>query len=258
MKSDPFEDLSLSLLAVSKAQSPVHASPVLTPGPKGLVPLPPATQTNASALSSVGCMLPLPPPPARNKSQEDMQCSPNPFTARPAGTNPFADRTAAPGNPFRAKSQEPGAPSWLPKDEPVASSPFPPLKPPGHNSSQPSPSPSPDCFQDSFDPQSHSTVTISHPKGWVTFEEEDDFGEKGKSKSACLDLRGARPGPASACSVTFDDAWSKGTDVPSCVLPSRRPPPPPVCLFPAGPAPPADPFTALASQAPPALDFTER
>lgn len=184
-----------------------------------------------------------------------MRCSLNPFTASVAGTNPFTDRTATPRNPFRAKSQESEAAPWLSKEGPVALSPFPPPTPLGHSISKPlSP---PDGFQDSFDLQGQSAVRISHPKGWVTFEEEEDFGVKGKSKSAFPDSLGDQPGLSSGSSVTSDDGWSKGTDVSSCVLPSRRPPPPPVSLLPAGPTPPADPLTALAPGAP-ALDFTER
>lgn len=244
LKSDPFEDLSLNLLAASKAPPPVHMAPVLTPGPLGSAPLPSATQSS-SILSSVSCLPTLPPIPARSKSQEHMRCSPNPFTASVAGTNPFTDRTAAPGNPFRAKSQDSEAAPWLSKEEPVALSPFPPPRPLGQSLSKPS-SP-PDGFRDNFDLQGQSTVRSSHPKGWVTFEEEEDFGVKGKSQSAFPDSLGDQPGLSSGSSVTSDGGWSEGTDVSSCVMPSRRPPPPPVSLLPAGPTPPADP-----------LDFTER
>ena len=89
--------------------------------------------------------------------------------------NPFTDRTAAPGNPFRAESQESEATSWFSKEEPVAPSPFSSLRPLDQNSSKPSSSL--DGFKDSFDPQGPSALTVSNPKGWVTFEEEEDFGE---------------------------------------------------------------------------------
>nr|XP_035938436.1 synaptojanin-1 isoform X7 [Halichoerus grypus] len=253
LKSNPFEDLSFNLLAVSKAQLPVQTSSVLTPNPKGLIQLPSATQSSVNTLSSVSCM---PPVPARSKSQENMRCSPNPFVTSLTSTNPFTDRTAAPGNPFRAESQESEAPSWLSKEEPVANSPFPSLKPLGHNSSKPASSF--DGFEDSFDLQGQSMAKISNPKGWVTFEEEEDFGVKGKSKSACPDLLDHQPSSLSGSRVTFDDDWNKGTNVPFCALPSRRPPPPPVTLLPPGTTPSVAPFTTLASKASPTLDFTER
>ncbi|XP_034873495.1 synaptojanin-1 isoform X3 [Mirounga leonina] len=253
LKSNPFEDLSFNLLAVSKAQLPVQTSSVLTPNPKGLIHLPSATQSGVNTLSSISCM---PPIPARSKSQENMRCSPNPFVTSLTSTNPFTDRTAAPGNPFRAESQESEATSWLSKEEPVANSPFPSLKPLGHNSSKPASSF--DGFKDSFDLQGQSMAKISNPKGWVTFEEEEDFGVKGKSKSACPDLLDHQPSSLSGSRVTFDDDWNKGTNVPFCALPSRRPPPPPVTLLPPGTTPSVAPFTTLASKASPTLDFTER
>ncbi|XP_059248253.1 synaptojanin-1 isoform X4 [Mustela nigripes] len=253
LKSDPFEDLSFNVLAVSKPQLSVQTSSVLTPNPKGLVQLPSATQSNATTLSSVSCM---PPIPARSKSQENMRCSPNPFVTSLSSTNPFTDRTATPGNPFRAESQESEATSWLSKEEPVANNPFPSLKPLGRTSSKPASSL--DCFKDSFDLQGQSTAKISNPKGWVTFEEEDDFGVKGKSKLACPDLLDHQPSSLSGSSTTFDDDWNKGTNVPFCALPSRRPPPPPVTLLPPATTPSGAPFTTLASKASPTLDFTER
>ncbi|XP_053772702.1 synaptojanin-1 isoform X3 [Desmodus rotundus] len=248
LKSDPFEDLSLNLLAVSKAQSSSHMSPVLTPGAQGWPPLPPATQSSSSAWSAVSCMPTLPPIPARSQPQGSTRCSPNPFPASLASTNPFTDRTAAPGNPFRAKSQQSDAAPWVSKEEPAASGPFPPLKPLS----------SPDGFEGGSDRQGQSTGKMSHPKGWVTFEEEEDFAVKGKSRSPCLDLLGSQPGSFSGSSGTFDGDWNKGTNVSSCVGPSRRPPPPPISVPPAGPTPLGAPPTAWAPQAAPTLDFTER
>ncbi|XP_045857841.1 synaptojanin-1 isoform X2 [Meles meles] len=253
LKSDPFEDLSLNVLAVSKPQLSVQTSSVLTPNPKGLVQLPSATQSNVNTLSSVSCM---PPIPARSKSQENTRCSPNPFVTSLSSTNPFTDRTATPGNPFRAESQESEATSWLSKEEPIANSPFPSLNPLGHTSSKPASSL--DGFKDSFDLQDQSTAKISNPKGWVTFEEEEDFGVKGKSKLAYPDLLDHQPSSLSGSSATFDDDWNKGTNVPFCALPSRRPPPPPVTLLPPATTPSGAPFTTLASKASPTLDFTER
>ncbi|XP_032209703.1 synaptojanin-1 isoform X5 [Mustela erminea] len=253
LKSDPFEDLSFNVLAVSKPQLSVQTSSLLTPNPKGLVQLPSATQSNMTTLSSVSCM---PPIPARSKSQENMRCSPNPFVTSLSSTNPFTDRTATPGNPFRAESQESEATSWLSKEEPIANNPFPSLKPLGRTSSKPASSL--DGFKDSFDLQGQSTAKISNPKGWVTFEEDDDFGVKGKSKLACPDLLDHQPSSLSGSSTTFDDDWNKGTNVPFCALPSRRPPPPPVTLLPPATTPSGAPFTTLASKASPTLDFTER
>ncbi|XP_013359646.1 PREDICTED: synaptojanin-1 isoform X8 [Chinchilla lanigera] len=249
-KSDPFEDLSFNLLAVSKAQLSVQTSPVLAPDPKRLVQLPSATQSDANTVSSVSCMPTMPPVPARSKSQENMESSPNPFITSLTSTNPFTDRTAVPGNPFRAQSQESEPTSWLSKAEPVTNSPFPSLMPLGQNTSKPLSSR--DCFKDSFNLQGQSTVKTSNPKGWVTFEEEEDFGVKGKSKSVCPDSLGNQPS-------AFEDDWSKSTPV-SCVLPSRRPPPPPVPLPPpsTSTSPATGPFGTSASKAPPTQDFTER
>ncbi|XP_023373215.1 synaptojanin-1 [Otolemur garnettii] len=255
LKSDPFEDLSLNLLAVSKAQLSVQMSPVLTPDPKRLVQLPSATQSNVNTLSSTSCMLAIPPIPARSKSQENMRSSSNPFITSLTSTDPSSDRTVV-GNPFRTESQELEATSWFSREESVTNSPFPSLKPPGYNKSKPSSSL--DGFKDSFDLQCQSTVKISNPKGWVTFEEEDDFNVKGKSKSTCPDLLGNQPSSFSGSSVTLDDDWNKDKNVSFCVLPSRRPPPPPVSVLPPGTSPPVDPFTTLASKASPTLDFTER
>ncbi|XP_014683071.3 synaptojanin-1 isoform X21 [Equus asinus] len=257
LKSDPFEDLSFNLLAVSKAQLPVHTSLVPTPDLKGLIQSPSATQSNINTLSSASCMPTMPPIPARSKSQENMRCSPNPFITTLSSTNPFTDRTAASGNPFRAESQESEATLWFSKEEPVANTPFLSLKPLGRNKSKPLSSF--DGFKDSFDQQGQSMVKNSNPKGWVTFEEEEDFGVKGQSKSTCCpDLLGNQPRASSGSSVTFDNDWSKGTNVSFCVLPSRRPPPPPVPLLPPGTTPPVEPVTTLASKASPTLDFTER
>ncbi|XP_020021296.2 synaptojanin-1 isoform X7 [Castor canadensis] len=249
LKSDPFEDLSFNLLAVSKPQLSVQMSSVLTPDPKRLIQFPSTTQSNVNTLSSISCMPAMPPVPARSKSQESTRGSPNPFMTSLTSTNPFADRTAAPGNPFRALSQESEATSWLSKEEPDANSPFPPLMPLGHDISKHSCSH--DGCKDSFDLQGQSTVQTSTPKGWVTFEEEEDFDVKGKSQSSCTDFQGNPPG-------SFDDDWNKGANVSFCLVPSRRPPPPPVPLLPPGTSPPTDPVTTLTSEASPTLDFTER
>lgn len=247
LKSDPFEALSLSLLAVSKAQLSAQMSPVLTPDPKMLIQLPSASQSSVNSLSSVSCMPAMPPVPARSKSQGSMGTSANPFSSLPS-RNPFTDRTAAPGNPFRAQSQESEATSWLLKEEPVPSSPFPPLLPLTHGMSKPSSSF--DGFEDNFDLQSQSTVKTSNPKGWVTFEEDDDFPTAGTSKSVCPALLGTAPASS--------DDWSKDAGVAFCVLPARRPPPPPAPLLPPSTSLPAGSCTTLASKASPTLDFTER
>lgn len=247
LKSDLFEDLSFNLLAVSKAQLSVQTSPVLTPDPKKLIHLPSAMQSNVNTWSSVSCMPTMPPVPAR--SQENTRSSPNPFITSLTSTNPFTDRTAVPGNPFRAQSQESETASWSSKEEPVTNSPVPSLMPLRQNTDKPSSSL--DCFKDSFDLQGQSTVKTSNPKGWVTFEEEDDFSIKGKSKSVCPDTLGNQPS-------AFDDDWNKGTNVSFCVLPSRRPPPPPVPLLQPSTSPATDPFTTSAPKASPTQDFTER
>ncbi|XP_076799245.1 synaptojanin-1 isoform X9 [Arvicanthis niloticus] len=251
LKSDPFEDLSLSVLAVSKAQPSVQISSVLTPDPKMLIQLPSASQSKLNSLSSISCMPSMPPVPEQSKSQESMGSSANPFPSLPR-RNPFTDRTAAPGNPFRVQSQESEATSWLVKEEPAPNSPFPPLMPLSHDTSKPSSSL--DGFEDNFDLQRQSTVKTSNPKGWVTFDEDDDFPTTGKSKSVYPELLDNVP-------ASFDDDWSKGTSVSFCVLPARRPPPPPpppVPLLPPGTTSSAGPSTALPSKASSTLDFTER
>ncbi|OBS57414.1 hypothetical protein A6R68_11460, partial [Neotoma lepida] len=248
LKSDPFEALSLSLLAVSKAQLSPQMSPVLTPDPKMLIQLPSASQSSVNSLSSVSCMPAMPPAPARSKSQGCMGSSANPFPSLPS-RNPFTDRTATPGNPFRAQSQESEATSWLSTEEPVPNSPFPPLMPLSHDTSKPSTSL--DGFEDNFDLQSQCTVKTSNPKGWVTFE-DDDVLMTGRSKSFCSDVLGNEP-------ASFDDDCNKGTNVSFCVLPARPPPPPPVPLLPPSTSSsPAGSCTNLASQASSTLDFTER
>uniref|UniRef100_A0A8C3VT39 Synaptojanin-1 n=1 Tax=Catagonus wagneri TaxID=51154 RepID=A0A8C3VT39_9CETA len=249
LKSDPFEDLSFNLLTAFKDQFSVQ-----TPDPKGLIPLPSATPGNTNTLSSASCMPTMPPIPARSKSQENTRCSPNPFVASSSSTNPFTDRTAAPGNPFRAESQESEATSWFSPEHPVAQSPFPPRQPLGEIK----PSSSPEGFKDSFDPKGPPTVNVSNPRGWVTFEEEEDFGGAGRSRPTGRDLRGNQPSSSSGSKVTSGDDWNQGTSVAFCVLPARRPPPPPVPLHPPGPAPPAHPFTAVPSKAAPEVDLTER
>ncbi|KAG8518532.1 Synaptojanin-1, partial [Galemys pyrenaicus] len=254
LKSDPFEDLSFNLLPVAKAQLSVPVLPVSTPSPQGPVHLPSATQSNINTLSSVSCMSALPPIPARSKSQESIRGPPNPFLTGAASTNPFTDRTAAPGNPFRTQHQESDAASCFSKED--VNSPFSSLKPFGLNECKPSSSLA-GC-KDSLELQNQSTVKTSNPKGWVTFEEEEDFGVKGKSKSACPYLLGNQSGTLSGSSVTFDDDWNKGTGVSFCVLPSRRAPPPPVHLLLPGTSLPVDPFTTAASKASSAVDFTER
>lgn len=248
LKSDPFGDLSLSVLAVSKAQPSAQISPVLTPDPKMLIQLPSASQSKVNSLSSVSCMLTMPPVPEQSKSQESVGSSANPFPSLPS-RNPFTDRTAVPGNPFRVQSQESEATSWLSKKEPVPNSPFPPLMPLSHDMSKPSSSL--DGFEDNFALQSQSTVKTSNPKGWVTFDEDDDFPTKGKSRSVY-------PDSLVNTATSFDDDWSKGTNVSFCVLPARRPPPPPVPLLPPGTTSSAGPSTTLSSKASPTLDFTER
>lgn len=247
-KSDPFEDLSLNLLAASKAQPPVHTPPALTPGAQGWALLPSPTQSSTSAQSPVGHPPTLPPVPARSQPQESVRRSPNPFSTSAASANPFAERTAAAGNPFRAAPPRADAAPWFSEEEPAASRPAPPLNP----------SSPPAGFEDPPALRGWPAGRTSHPRGWVTFEEEEDFAVRGKSRSPCPDLLGGQPGSCPGPSGTFDSGWGGGTSVPSCAVPSRRPPPPPVPGPSAGPAPPGAPPTAWAPQGAPTLDFTER
>lgn len=177
--SDPFGDLSFNLLAVSKAQFSVPTSSALAPGPRAMIP-----PGNMNTLSSASCMLPLPPIPARSKSQERVRTSLDSLAAGLSRTNPFVDKSAAPGNPFRAEFQELEAAAWFSQEEPLPDRPFPTQNPLGHGPGQPAPSL--EGFQDSFKP----SVKLSNPKGWVTFEDEDDFGVKGKPHSTSSNLWG--------------------------------------------------------------------
>lgn len=255
-KRDPFEDLSLSLLAVSNAPRSVQTSPVLTTSPKRLIELPSATQSTVNTWSSVNCMPTMPPIPARSKSQENMRSSPNPFMSSLTSTNPFPDRTAAPGNPFRAQSLESEAALWLPEADPLPHNPFPVLMPLGHPTGNPGSSL--EGIKDSFHMQGTSTRKAGNPKGWVTFEDDDDFGVRGKPDATCFpDLLGNPPSLSSGSTMTTD-GQNKETDVSFGVLPSRRPPPPPVPTLLSNTSAPVDPFATLATKAPPTLDFTER
>lgn len=103
-KSDPLEDLSLSLLAPPPAPRPSPA-------------LPPATRSSGSVPSSLSCAPALPPLPARSRSQEDARGSPNPFAPALAlpGMNPFR----APPRDAEAEAAGPLEPAPFPLPQPA-------------------------------------------------------------------------------------------------------------------------------------------
>ncbi|XP_042543130.1 synaptojanin-1 isoform X9 [Dipodomys spectabilis] len=166
-----------------------------------------------------------------------------PEPLRPQAASPLQPSLPPPTQ----KLQEPLVPmaAPMPQSGPQLNLETPPQPPPRSRSSHSLPS------ESSPQLQGPSAVQAGNPKGWVTFEEEDDFGVKRKSKSSCSSFLGNPPD-------SFDDDWNKGTSVSFCVLPARRPPPPPVPLLPPGTNPPADPVTALTSKTSPTIDFTER
>uniref|UniRef100_A0A8B9CEI6 Synaptojanin-1 n=1 Tax=Anser brachyrhynchus TaxID=132585 RepID=A0A8B9CEI6_9AVES len=235
LNSDPFEDLSFKLL-VSKMQTSVRTSAVPTSNQKELMQLPSATQRNYDILNTVNCMPAMPPTPTFNASQEHMRSSPNPFVTGLNCTNPFTERTVNAGNPFRTETQESELTSHLLEGR-AAFNPFPSLNPPSRNTSKPVFSV--DASENSFCLRSNSLMVKNvQPKGWVTFEEEENF---------------------SRIDFNFDIDWNKSSTDCFYTMPARRPPAPPIPSRITSNRSPADPFTSSsAPKVSPTQDFTER
>ncbi|NWH47620.1 SYNJ1 protein, partial [Fregata magnificens] len=270
LDSDPFEDLSFKLL-VSKMQTSVRTSPLLTLNQKELIKLPSATQRNADILNTVNCMPAMPPVPTFNTSQEHMRSSPNPFITGLNCTNPFTERTPNAGNPFRMEMQESEITSHLLEGR-AACNPFPSLNPPSCNTSKPVFSV--DASDNTFCLQSVNLMVKNvQPKGWVTFDdEEENFNVKLKpSKSVpdfkrissrmsagSPDLLGTEQSTFLGSDFNFDNDWNKSSADCFYTMPARRPPAPPIPSRITSNRSPADPFTSLAPKVSPTQDFTER
>uniref|UniRef100_A0A8C3KW71 Synaptojanin-1 n=1 Tax=Chrysolophus pictus TaxID=9089 RepID=A0A8C3KW71_CHRPC len=234
LNSDPFEDLSFQLL-VSKMQTSARTSAVPTLNQKESLQLPSATQRN-DILNTVSCMPAMPPAPTHNISQEHTRSSPNPFVTGLNRTNPFTERTLTAGNPFRTESQESKITSHLQEGHAAFNS-FPSLNPPSSNTSKPVFYV--DAPENSFCLRSRSLMVKNvQPKGWVTFDEEDENFHQ-------IDF-------------TFGNDWNKSSTDCFYTMPARRPPAPPVPSRVTSNRSPADPFTSLAPKVSPTQDFTER
>uniref|UniRef100_A0A8C3L1X6 Synaptojanin-1 n=1 Tax=Chrysolophus pictus TaxID=9089 RepID=A0A8C3L1X6_CHRPC len=255
LNSDPFEDLSFQLL-VSKMQTSARTSAVPTLNQKESLQLPSATQRN-DILNTVSCMPAMPPAPTHNISQEHTRSSPNPFVTGLNRTNPFTERTLTAGNPFRTESQESKITSHLQEGHAAFNS-FPSLNPPSSNTSKPVFYV--DAPENSFCLRSRSLMVKNvQPKGWVTFDEEDEnFHVKLKKSAGSPDLLGTEKNTFLGSDFTFGNDWNKSSTDCFYTMPARRPPAPPVPSRVTSNRSPADPFTSLAPKVSPTQDFTER
>uniref|UniRef100_A0A8C0GPS2 Synaptojanin-1 n=1 Tax=Chelonoidis abingdonii TaxID=106734 RepID=A0A8C0GPS2_CHEAB len=254
LNNDPFEDLSFNLLAVSKVQTSVRISPVPTLNQKELTWLPSATQSNVKTLDTVNCVPAMPPNPAYSRSQDHVCSFPNSLATRLNSTNPFTERTVNAGNPFRTETQEPDVTSQLLIEGPAACNPFPSLNPP--NPSKGKPVFSVSAFEDKFCLQSKSSIVKNaKPKGWVTFEEEED-STSSRKPTGFPDLVGTEPNIFPGSDFTFDNDWNSTDSF--YTLTAGRPPAPPVPSRITQTISPADPFALLAPKVSPTQDFTER
>uniref|UniRef100_A0A669QVD4 Synaptojanin-1 n=1 Tax=Phasianus colchicus TaxID=9054 RepID=A0A669QVD4_PHACC len=255
LNSDPFEDLSFQLL-VSKMQTSARTSAVPTLNQKESLQLPSATQRN-DILNTVSCMPAMPPAPTLNISQEHTRSSPNPFVTGLNRTNPFTERTLTAGNPFRTESQESKITSHLQEGHAAFNS-FPSLNPPSSNTSKPVFYV--DAPENSFCLRSRSLMVKNvQPKGWVTFDEEDEnFHVKLKKSAGSPDLLGTEKNTFLGSDFTFGNDWNKSSTDCFYTMPARRPPAPPVPSRVTSNRSPADPFTSLAPKVSPTQDFTER
>ncbi|XP_039552942.1 synaptojanin-1 isoform X9 [Passer montanus] len=265
LSSDPFEDLSFQLL-VSKMQTSVRTSPAPTLNQKELIQLPSARQRNADNLNTVNCMSAMPPIPTFHSSQEHQRSSPNPFITGLNCSNPFTERTPNAGNPFRTETRESRITSLV---GPAASHPFPPLPPPSCNTSKPLfPV---DAAENMFCLRSKSLkVENVQPKGWVTFDEDENFNTKLKPSASVPDFKRLTSGKSGGCpgllgaeqktflgsDFNFDGDWNKSSTDCFCTMPARKPPAPPVPSRATSNRSPADPSPA--PKVSPTHDFTER
>lgn len=270
LNSDPFEDLSFKLL-VSKMQTSVRTSPVPALNQKELIQLPSATQRNADILNTLNCMPAMPPIPTFNTSQEHKRSSPNPFITGLNCTNPFTERTPNAGNPFRTETQESEITSPLLEGR-ATCNPFPSLNPLSCNTSKPvfsvNASENTFCL-----PGKSVMVKNVQPKGWVTFDDDDDnFNVKLKPSKSVPDIKqissrksagspdllGTEQNTFLGSDFNFDNDWNKSSTDCFYTMPARRPPAPPIPSRVTSNRSPADAFTSLAPKVSPTQDFTER
>ncbi|NXM00607.1 SYNJ1 protein, partial [Tyrannus savana] len=268
LSSDPFEDLSFQLL-VSQMQTCVRTSPA-PPLNQELTPLPSAAQRNADHLNTINCMPAMPPAPSFHSSQEHKRTSPNPFVTGLNCANPFTERTPNAGNPFRMETQGSGITSQV-QEGPAVSRPFPSLPRPSCNTAKPLFSV--DAAENAFCSPSKSLKAENvQPKGWVTFDEDENFNLKLKPSTSVPDFQrlGSRTSAGSpellgteqktflGSDFNFGDDWNKSSTDCFCTMPARRPPAPPVPSRATSNRSPADPFASSAPQVSPTHDFTER
>ncbi|NXR51550.1 SYNJ1 protein, partial [Hippolais icterina] len=266
LSSDPFEDLSFQLL-VSKMQTSVRTSPGPTLNQKELIQLPSARQRNADNLNTINCMPAMPLFPTFHSSQEHQHSSPNPFITGLKRSNPFTERTPNAGNPFRMETRESGITSQV-LVGPASSHTFPPLPSPSCNTSKPVfPV---DAAANTFCLRSKSLkVENMQPKGWVTFDEDENFNTKLKPSASVPDFKRLGSGKSAGCpgllgteqktflcsDFNFGD-WNKSST--DCFCTAGKPPAPPVPSRANSNRSPADPFPSLAPKVSPAHDFTDR
>ncbi|NWV66278.1 SYNJ1 protein, partial [Malurus elegans] len=263
LNSDPFEDLSFPLL-VSKMQTSVRTSPAPTLNQKELIQLPSATQRNADNLNTVSCMPAMPPVPTFHSSQEHQHSSPNPFITGLNCSNPFTERTPNAGNPFRMETRESGVTSQV-LVGPAASHPFPPLPAPSCNTSKPAFTVG--AAENVFCLQSKSfKVESIQPKGWVTFDEDENFNVKLKPSASVPDFKllgseksglGTEQKTFFGSDFNFDGDWNESSADCFCTMPARKPPAPPIPSRATSNRSPADPSPCPAPKVSPSHDFTE-
>ncbi|XP_071418506.1 synaptojanin-1 isoform X4 [Pithys albifrons albifrons] len=263
---DPFEDLSFQLL-MSQMQTCVQTLPAPILNQKELTPLPSATQRNSDNLNSVNCMPAMPPIPAFQSSQEHKRISPNPFITVLNCTNPFIERIPSAGNPFRVETRGSRVTSQVWKGPAVSHS-FPSLPSPSCNTAKPV-----DAAENMFCSRSKSLKAENvQPKGWVMFDEDENFSVKLKPSTSVPDFQqlGSRKSAGSPSLLgteqkTFlgsdfnvSDDWNKSSTDCFCTMPARRPPATPVPSRANSNRSPANPFPSSVPQVSPAHDFTER
>ncbi|NXF27105.1 SYNJ1 protein, partial [Rhodinocichla rosea] len=269
LSSDPFEDLSFQLL-VSKMQTSVRTSPAPTLNQMELIQLPSARQRSAENSNPVNCMSATPPIPTFHSSQEHQHSSPNPFITGLNCSNPFTERTPNAGNPFRTETRESRIPSQVLAGA-AASHPFPVLPPPSCSTSKP-------LFpvgaaENAFCLRSKSLkVENIQPRGWVTFDEDENFTTKLKPSVSVPDFTQLGSGKPAGCPAllgaehkTFlgsdfhlDGHWSQSAADCFCTLPARKPPAPPVPSRATSNRSPAEPSPSPAPKVSPSHGFTER
>ncbi|XP_014749213.1 PREDICTED: synaptojanin-1 isoform X2 [Sturnus vulgaris] len=269
LSSDPFEALSFQLL-VSKMQVSVRTPPAPTLNQKELTQLPSARQRNADNSNAVNCMPAMPPIPTFHSSREHQHSSPNPFLTGLNCSNPFTERTPSAGNPFRTEPRESGVTSQV-QVGPAASHPFPPLPAPSCSTSRAAfplgAAESTLCL-----PSQSLKVENVQPRGWVTFDEDEDLHTKLKPSASVPDFKRLGSGKSAGCPAllgaeqktflgsgfNFDGDWNKSSADCFCTMPARKPPAPPVPSRAASNRSPADPFPCPAPKVSPTPDFTER